>query len=321
MARFKRLESTLNFNTLWERYSTVVEIIVLVAVFSIFGENFATVRNFQQLILGNTGLIIVVLGLGVVMTGGGIDLSIGYQISIVSAVISLLSIARVPDWLVILAALAAGLICGLLNGVLVGYLEILPFAATIASQIIFRGISFVLTDGRMVSYIAESVRRITRVRCLGIRLDVLLVLVGFLVLSLVLHNTFCGKELRAVGLNEEAAARAGVNVKLVKGLSYCTAGLFYAVAAMVLVSRRGYAGSEIGVGMEITAIAAAYIGGILSVAETQRIYMLLFGVLVVAITEKGLGNMGMNPSLQYIMTGVILIISMVINKRKKNANR
>ena len=315
--KMKDMMKKRDFQSLWERYSTVVLLAVLIIMFNLVGEGFWSWKSYQNIVLGNTGLIVIVIGLSFVMIGGGIDLSIGYQISLIAVIISLLSTARFPDWVVILGALVTGICCGLLNGVLVGFLEIVPFAATIATQVVFRGIAFVLSNGRMVSYIAEKIRAITRHRFLWLRIDVWIVLAGVFALWAVLRFFFMGKYLRAIGLNESTAIRAGIKVKKVKCLSYCVAGLFYAVAAMILVSRKGYAGSEIGVGMEITAIVAAYVGGILNMAEKQSVITLLLGTLVVAVIETGLTKYGMNTAIQYIITGVILIVSMTIHKKRK----
>lgn len=319
MNRFKTPGLFHRFFEIWHNYSTIALIAILVVIFNLFGGGFETLEDYKNIVLNSTGLIITVIGLSFVMISGGIDLSIGYQISMVSVVISLLSMEQLPDWVVILGGLLTGLCCGLLNGFLIGYLEIVPFAATIATQIIFRGISYVMSRGRMVSYIAESIRRIIRVSFLGVRTDVWLVIISALALWLILRGTFTGKYLRAIGLNEEAAVRANIKVKFIKCLSYCIASVFYAVAAMTLISRKGYAGSEIGIGMEITATVAAYVGGIMTMAEKQGVITLILGALVVAVIENGLAGVGINTYIQYIMTGIILIVSITLHKRQKSA--
>ena len=320
MDKMRERLKNLDMRGLWERYSTVGLIIVLLLLFTLFGDGGAwTLDNYESIVLSNTGLMVTVVGLSFVMVGGNIDLSIGYQISLLSVLIGLLTAQGFPSWAVIAGILLVGVGCGLLNGILVGYLEIVPFAATIATQIIFRGCSFVLSQGRMSSNMASGIRQITRTHFWGLHLDMWLAAAAFLLLCLVLRGSFLGKHLRAIGLDEPAAARAGIRVKRVKCLSYCLAGFFYAVAAMVLTSRRGYCGSEIGVGMEITAIVAAYVGGILTFAAKQRVLMLLMGTMVVAVVENGLVKVGMNIYIQYIITGIILIVSMTFHNRKKNA--
>jgi ribose/xylose/arabinose/galactoside ABC-type transport system permease subunit len=313
----KQWKERLNLQNLWGNYSALVIIFVLILFFNFFGVGFQTVENYQMIISKSTVPILVVTGLAFVMVGGGIDFSIGYQISLVAVVISQLSARGVPDWGVILCAMAVGLLCGLLNGILVGYMEIMPFAATIATQVILKGISYVLSNGVMVSNLVGTIRAITRASILQVGVDVWLALLGLLFLWGVLHGTYGGKYLRAVGLNEARAVQAGVQVKRVKCLSYCIASFFYVLAAMVSISRQGYAGSDTGVGMEITAITAAYIGGILTLAEKQNILALVLGALVVTIIENGLSSVGVSSYLQYMITGAILIISMVIHRRKR----
>lgn len=313
----KRIK-TIKFHELWTKYSAACLILLVVLLFDVIGNEFWTLQNYESIVLYNTGLFISVVGLSFVMLGGGIDLSIGYQISMVSVAISLLSVEGYPDWIVIGGALLTGTLCGLLNGVLVGYLDIVPFAATIATQIIFRGCSYVLSEGRMVSNMAESIRQIIRVRFLGIRADMWLAMAAFGILWLILHKSYVGKYLRAIGLNEAAAERAGIKVKQIKCLSYCIASFFYAITAMVLTSKQGYAGSAVGTGMEITVISAAYVGGILNFPQKQGVITLLLGTLAVAIIDNGLLKVGMNTYIQYIITGIILIASMIMHNGQKN---
>lgn len=317
MEQLRQWLGQISFRNLWNKYSSVCIVVIFVLLFTPFGNILQIGDDMKRIILNNTGLMLVVIGLSFIMIGGGIDFSIGYQISMISAVVSVLSIEQWPDWVVVLGALLVGLLCGAVNGALVAYLEIVPFAATIATQVICRGISYMMTNGNMVSYIAQPVRIVAKENFLGIRMDIWLVMLGFLIFWTILHYSFAGKYLRAVGLNEETALRAGIKVKRVKFLSYCIASVFYALAAMVLISRRGYAGSEIGIGMEITATVAAYIGGILVFAETQRIIMLFVGTLIAAIIESGVSRVGVNSALQYIVMGIILIISMTMHKQRR----
>ena len=303
--------------TLFSRYFSIFLVVSLVIAFSVLGDSARTLKDYYNVLLRSTALITAVMGLGFVMTCGGIDLSIGCQVSLVSVVISSMSVAGFPDVLVIAGALGTGVLCGLLNGVLVGYMGIVPFAATIATQVIFRGLSYLLYGGRMVSHMAAAIRNITEVNFLLIRVDLWLVLAVAAFLYLYMHISFSGKHLRAVGLDEAAAKRAGVNVKFVKCMSYCIAGFLYAVAAMILVSRIGYAGSSTGSGMEITAIMAAYVGGGMTMAERPQVLTLLLGSFVVALIENGFSGMGTGIYVQYIMTGVVLIISMTLHKWRR----
>lgn len=137
--------------------------------------------------------------------------------------------------------------------------------------------------------------------------------------SILLHYTYYGKYVRAIGLNEEQAKRTGVPTKKIKCSVYCVAGGFYAIAAMILTSTKGYAGSETGVGVEITAMMAAFIGGILGQSQKIQISKLILGVLIIGIIDNGLPSIGTLKYGQYVFTGIILIISMVMNKKKNHS--
>lgn len=318
MRRIKRYGEKWNIQKIWEQYSSILLAVLLTVIFSFRSEDYLSWGNFEAIVLSHTSLMIVVAGLSFIMISGGIDLSVGYQISMVSVVISMLSMGHYSAGAVIAGALLTGALCGLCNGILVACFDIVSFAATLATQIILRGLSWYLSNGSMVSYMPGAVRQMTRARWLGIRVDIWLMLLCLLVFWIVLRLSFYGKYLRALGLNEEAAGRAGVRVKLIKCSSYCLAGVFYALAAIIMTSRRGYAGSEIGVGMEITGIAAAYIGGILGQAAKPRILTLILGVLIVGMIDNGLPKIGINSQVQYMITGIILIIAMALHKTQRN---
>lgn len=312
----QKIISTLRLRGIWRNYSALILSALLILVFNRSLNSFNSFSEIQNILLYNTGLMLAVAGLGFVMIGGGIDFSIGYQISLIAAVISVSGVRGLPTGVVVLLALLTGVACGTLNGVLVAYGKLAPFAATIATQVIFRGFSYLLTGNSMVSSIASIIRNLARREILYIRLDIWIVAAAFLVLWVVIKKTVFGKNLRAVGLNEAIAAHAGVNTPLVKCISYSVSGFFYGLAAMVLISKRGYSGSEIGIGMEVQAIVAAYIGGVLALAEKQNVLSLLFGCLALSVIENGLPKVGVSGYVQYVVMGLILIISILMERKK-----
>ncbi len=310
-------KSNLNLPKLWEQYSTIALILILTIIIVWRSSKMLSLEGFDKIMLNNAALLAVVLGVAFVMIGGGIDLSIGYQISLISVVISGLSVARMSPFVVLLGGFLTGLLCGLFNGVLVAYLGIVPFAATIASQIIFHGLSYVISGGSMVSYMPDIIPKLTKSVWLGLRLDAWISIALLIVFVVILRFSYAGKYLRAVGLKEQSAAQMGVPTKRIKWLSYCIASLFYTVASLLLISKQGYAGSEIGVGMEIKGIAAAYIGGALIQAEHPNVINLALGTLIVGLIESGLPQVGVNSYIHYIIIGIILIMTMWIHRTQR----
>lgn len=301
----------------WEQYSTICILVLVVSIFTIRDQNFLNIANLNKIFNQNVPLLIIVMGLSIIMIGGGIDLSIGYQISLNSVVISMLSVNKVPDGIVIAAALGTGLLCGLMNGILVAYFDIVPFAATIATQIIYLGLSYLISGGRMVANIPKTIRMLVKAEWLGIKIEVWIAVGCFIIVYILFRLLFWGKYIRAINLDEKNAERSGINVRRVKCMTYGLAGVFYALAAMIITATKGYAGSENGVGLEIAAITAAYIGGILGQAENLRLWMLVLGVLIIGIIENGLPIIGIASYAQYVITGIILIVAMILHRKNK----
>lgn len=313
----KKRTKKIVISNLWENYSTIGIMLVIAIIFNSISKGFISLGNLEKIVIQNLPLMLIVLGTAFVMIVGGIDLSIGYQISLVSAVLSYLSVQQQPGWLAITGSLAVGLGCGLINGILVGYLKIVPFAATIATQIIFHGISYLVSKGSMISNIPTGVKMLAKSHFGNIQNNVWLVVAGIVVFQIVMKYSYAGKYFRAVGLNEKIAASAGVPTRFMKCLAYCIASIFYAIAGLCMVSVRGYSGSEIGIGMEIQGIAAAYIGGVLGKAEQPSVLSLILGVLTIGMIANGLPKIGISEYVQYVFTGVILVISMVIHNKKR----
>lgn len=297
--------------------SVLVIFAALVGIFSLLSPNFLTVFNLKNILLQNTHMIVIVLGLAFIMIGGGIDLSVGYQISLITVIVGRLFSMGIPYPIVMLAGLLTGALCGSCNGVLVAFCKIVPFAATLATQVIFRGLSYWISSGRTYSRIPEEFQMLVGQAFLGVQADVWIALICLILAGLVFRYTFYGKYIRAIGQNEEVTARTGVNVKKTKLFCYTIGGIFYALAAMLLVSKQSIASSANGVGMEITGIAAAYIGGVPGQAEEVRVLSLVVGVLIMAVIDNGLQMSGGNQYLQYVITGIILILSMIVRKLHK----
>lgn len=297
-------------------------LIALICFFTAFSPSFLTFMNLKNLILQNTHILVIVAGLSFVMVGGGIDLSIGYQISLVSVVMGLLFLADIPPLVTAFIGVLTGICCGAMNGWLVSFMGVLPFAATLVTQIIFRGVSSVTSSGRTFSQIPTPFRAITSGALLGIQIDIWIAVLCIGIVGFIFTYTYYGKHIKGMGENEKALQLAGIYVKRIKLICYMAAGAFYAIAAMILVSKQGIASSSNGPGMEITAIAAVYIGGVASyrggsIGENVKITKLIIGVFIQAVIDNGIQLIGGAYYIQYIIIGGILLFSFVLKREKR----
>ncbi len=282
-------------------------LMVLLAVFSFASPGFLTALNFKNILLQNTHVMIIAVGLSFIMIAGGIDLSLGYQISLIATVIAACLSGGVGVLPSVFAGFATAVFCGICNGVLATKLHIPPFVVTFTTQMIFRGISFSVHQTGTAVALPEGLRDLARLAPIGVSLEIWLMLICVAVASVIFRNTFFGRQIRAVGEDRTLARKAGINVTKLGFLTYVIASVFYFVATVVLVSKQGVAGATTGPGIELTVIPAVMIGG-------SDIIGTVMSVAICAILENGLQMIGISRYIQYILVGLIVLGAIAKNR-------
>ena len=179
-----------------KKYAILVVLLALMILFSLVSPYFLTVRNLTNIITQNTYFIIVAVGLSFVMIGGGIDLSVGYQMSLVGVVTAMLMVEfNQPPWLAVAAGLLLGTVLGLINGLIVTRIRIFPLIATLATSVIFQGISYMVSQSRTFRGYPEEFLFLTKGKVLGLPFDILLTLVVILVATFIYSETIFGLRL------------------------------------------------------------------------------------------------------------------------------
>ena len=236
---------------------------LLMVMFSFTSPYFLTLRNLTNIVEQNTYFIIVAIGLSFVMIGGGIDLSVGYQMSLVGVVTAMMMVVyHFPVWLAIILGLLLGTFLGLLNGLIVSSIRVFPLIATLATSIVFQGISYLVSKANTFRSYPESFLSLTRGRFLGMPFDVFLTLVIAILVSIVYYETVFGFNLLALGGNEEASRLSGLNNRRMKIVIYMLCGFFTAIGTMVMISKANTTHSSFGPGTEFICLTAAIVGGI-----------------------------------------------------------
>lgn len=302
-----------------EKYHIAVQFLVIVAIFSIIEPVFLSAVNLKNIILQNTYMFMVLSGITFIMVGGGIDLSVGYQISLITVVMGLCFNAGLKTPVVIVAGLLTGILCGTLNGVLISVLKIVPYVATIMTQLIFKGVSYMLSEGKAYSDIPASFRVISHTEVYGISVDMVIAVCVLVLVEFIFKRTFFGRQVKAMGENAEITERAGVNVQRNRLLCYMISGAMYSVAAMILLSKQGIATSTTGVGVELIAIASFLIGGTGITSGSAwsgdfQIVNLILGELTCAVLENGIQLIGGNVYIQNICIGIIVVCSFMYRR-------
>lgn len=301
------------------KYAVVFVLLFLVLLFSLVSDSFLTVRNLTNIVTQNTYFIIVAIGLSFVLISGGIDLSVGYQMSLVGVLTGMMLVLwQFPVWASILLGLALGTLLGLVNGMIVTRIRTFPLIVTLATSVIFQGISYIVSQAKTFRDYPASFAFITRGRLFGITFDVYLTMFIVVLVALVYYKTTWGIRVVALGGNEEALRLAGVNTRRIKTLVYTVCGFLTAIATMVMISKANSVQSSFGPGTEFTALTAAIVGGVSFLGGEGNIPALVAGVFVLAVLGNGMQLAGWGTYSQFIVRGVILLAAVAFDEYQKS---
>jgi ribose/xylose/arabinose/galactoside ABC-type transport system permease subunit len=304
------------------KYTVMIILIVLMVLFSFSSPYFLTVRNLTNIITQNTYFIIVAIGLSFVMIGGGIDLSVGYQMSLVGVVTAMCMVVyNLPVWLAVLIGVCLGTFLGFFNGFIVTNIKVFPLIVTIATSTVFQGLSYIISKANTFRGYPEEFLSLTSGRFLGISIDVWLTILVVLFASFVYARTSFGWNVLALGGNEEAARLAGIKTKAMKISVYTICGFFVSIATMVMISKANTTNSMFGPGTEFTALTAAIVGGISFMGGEGNMLGLVTGVFILAVLGNGMQLAGWGTYAQYIVKGVILLGAVTFDEYQKTARR
>lgn len=301
-------------------------LVAMVALFSFLSPYFFTVQNLTNILVQNAYIIIAAVGLSFVMISGGIDLSIGFQMSVVGVVTAVfMNWLNVPVVPAILVGIGCGLLMGVINGFASITLKVHSLIVTLGTMTIFQGASYIISNQQAIINLPPSYKFIGQGYIEGwLPVSVILMIVCVAIASFILNFTALGRMIYAIGGNEEAAYLTGIPVNRVKIVVYALCGVFVAIAATVLFARSGSAASSTGPGTEFTAITAAVLGGISFKGGEGRMLGLVTGVLILGVLSNGMQLIGVNTYAQYIVKGAVLLAAVSFDTyqnmpRKKKA--
>jgi len=297
-------------------------LLVIFAVFSVLSPYFLTKDNVLGILLATGVNGVLALGVTFVIITGGIDLSVGTVMTL-SAVMTGVAItnAGLPIPVGIVAGLATGLTCGMINGLVISRMRVPPFIATLGMMMIARGLSLVISGVKPIYFNDTPVfRQLTMGSVVGTIIpglpipNAVLVLFGAaLVAAFILAKTVLGRYAIAIGSNEEATRLSGVNVANWKTAIYALCGLFAGLAGVMIASRLNSAQPALGAGYELDAIAAVVIGGTSLSGGEGTILGTIIGAFIISTLTNGLRILGVPQEWQMVVTGVIVILAVYLD--------
>lgn len=297
-------------------YGIVATVILLFIVLALTAPNFLTVDNFKNVLNQNAYLAITAFGATLVIIAGGFDLSVGAIFALAGVVAAYVTI-HVDPAIGIFAAIAVGVLVGLINGLLITLLRAHSFLVTLAMGIVLGGVSLAITQGKLLNaYEHEAFTWFGKEELIG---DIpnaifLMVIIG-VVLGLVLRRSSFGRYVIAVGGNPGAARLSGIRVNLVVISTFVISGLMAAISGFIEVSRSGTGQTEPGNARDLAleAIAAVVIGGTSILGGRGAIWRTALGVTLLALIANGFNLLGVAPEWRSIASGSVIVLAVGLN--------
>lgn len=306
-----------NYKEMLSKYKSLIGLVLLCIVITFINPRFLTVSNLRNVFTQVSVNATIAIGMTFVILTGGIDLSVGSILAISGAVAAFLMKSTGNVFISIIAALVIGGCIGAINGIIISKGKLQAFIATLATMTIFRGVTYVFTNGIPISGLGKAFMVIGNKRFLGIPLPIIITLIAFLGAWYVLTQTKYGRYVYALGGNEDSARLSGINTDKIKSIVYVISGMMAALSGIIVTSRIGSAGPTAGSGYELDAIAAVVIGGTSLSGGEGSITGTLIGALIIGVLNNGLNLMNVNPFYQSIVKGAVILIAVLIDKRNK----
>ncbi len=308
-----------------QQITMICVIIGICILWSILSPYFLTVDNFVTVIHMMCVTTIAGYGMTVCLINGGVDLSLGYTICF-SGITAAMVIrgdgsndGSIP--LAILVGLMTGVVVGTINGIVVAKFGLPPYLSTLAMQMVLKGLAFLLPGlGPVYLSQATDFRFIAQTRIGGVLpITFIYVIVIGLIMWFFLRKTVLGRRFFAIGSNGEAARLSGVNLANTRICAYIVTSLLASVAGVLQAARVNAGTQQTGVGMEGDATVAAVIGGTSMAGGHGTLFGCIIGALFMTLLKNGMNLLNINANWQFVLIGVFLVISVVVDKIRRDA--
>ena len=314
-------------------YGVILVMVVLVLFTSIKSPNFLSSGNLMNLMLNISARLVIALGIAGCVITAGCDLSAGRMIGLGGCIAGVLlqradySGKFFPDmqpmnlFLAILVVMLITALFGAVTGFFIAFLDVPPFISTLAMMEIVYGLNLIFTNATPLGGYVESYTSLATQKILMIPELVWIAIIVAAITWFIFNMTRHGKYMYAIGANPQAAAVAGVPVKLTMVLIYAKAAAMYGLAGFMLGAKSGGASVNLGLGYEMEAIAACTIGGVSVTGGRGKVSSAIIGVCVFEFLKAALQFLGVNANAQWIALGIIIYIAISLDIRKYVAKK
>jgi ribose/xylose/arabinose/galactoside ABC-type transport system permease subunit len=295
----------------------LVAIIILASIYSYaFPDSFATTGTLLNMARVAGIMLVVSIGQSFALIVGGFDISVGATMGLVSVICALLMKHGLGVNEAIALGVLAGATVGLINGIGISMLGVTPFVMTLGVLTAARGLADQLANGRVITGFPRDFAFYGRLAWWGVPSAACIAVVALVIAWFILQRTRAGLYIFSIGGSRETTRVAGVFVELYEVLAYTLCGTMAGVGGIMLTSRVAVAQGSLGQGYELLSVATAVIGGVLIGGGIGRLTGVVLGVILVTVLNTGLDIAGVNPFVQQIVTGLVLISAVLLSKAR-----
>ncbi len=302
-------------------YGIFLVFIAMFILFSFIAPNFLQLNNIFNVARQVCTLGICTVGMTIIMITGGIDLSLGYQISLTNVVCAWLMVTGGLDpILAVIIAMLMNMAIGIMNGIIIVKSHVAPLIVTLAVLNILNGLSYMVSKGLPIFGFPASFAVAGQGSIGGFPISLIVMIAIFVVGAIILTKTYFGRYFYAIGSNEEAAKLSGINTAKMKILAYGLGGFLTSIGALLMLSRTNSGLSSNGAGFEFNVITACVLGGVSAAGGKGTIFGALVGVLIVGFLENGLLLMNVSEYTQLVIKGVLMLVAVVYDTLAREKN-
>jgi len=284
-------------------------LLVVLVVLSVLSPSFGTVHNGLTLLLNGAVIAFLALGQTFVLLTGGIDLSTGANVAMTGVLAAVLMQDGIPWLLASLLAVGAGLVLGVINGLVIHYVKVPPFIVTFSTQGVATAVPLIITGANSISVRQAGFSWIGQGRVAGIPLPVIMLVIAAVAAGWFLTRTRLGVHVYASGGNKAAARLAGVDIRVVTILAYAVSGMCGGIAGLIATSRLMVGFPATGLGNELFfSIAAAVVGGVSLFGGTGTVAGAMIGAVLIASVSNGMNVLNVSSYWQSLVIGLIILL-------------
>jgi len=304
-----------------QEFGVFLILAAMVLFLSVFTNTFFKSTNIFNILRAFSWVAISAFGECMVIITGGIDLSVGSVMGFSGLIAGMLLRASVNAPLAVAGGLAAGIVIGLLNGLMVTKARLPPFIATLGMLLMARGLCYGLTGGWPVQDLPQGFRNLGQFDIpflgAGIPLPLVFVVVFGVVMAMFLKRTVWGYRIYAVGGNEVASGLSGISTDRVKIMVYILCAFLTAVGGILMTARLGVAAPTAASGYELDVIAAAVVGGTSLAGGEGTILGVLIGAAIMQVLRTGLVLIGVSAYWLQAVQGLVIVVAIMLDQLRK----